>query len=721
MKITHLFMALLAMVVLASCESEPSETLQKNIETESAYSSTFDPSNSVIPFPNDLLFRDSLDGTLNIPVADVSDLSDPQVALNALDGFSTNAPFSAGFTGPIDPASVPASVRVFEVTLSSTPGGAVVALNSELTFGVDFFATVSSINPNDLVILPLRPLKPKTSYQVVVTNALLGGDGKAMLPSVSYALVKDETPFTDIPSEQLPLALSTLSAEDFASIEGLRQLVSTSEKFTVQQATNPTLSKFDIILSWSFTTQSIDDVLAATRTQVKALTTTAGFGPTSVSDSPLGAATIHVGVIEVPYFLTAAASTTDATALNSFWQGAVGSHLTQYNTAAVATSTQTIPLMVSIPKSVGACAGGMPVAGWPVVIFQHGITRNRSDIMTVADSLAGACMAVVAIDMPMHGVTGLETNGTQAFKNPAINGGERTFDLDVVTQDTSGNVTAYAGDGIIDSSGINFINLANLLNTRDNVRQAASDLFVLVDAIEEGTITDGANIVDPDKIYFLGHSLGAMVGTSFLALEPGVRDAALAMGGSALAKILDGSSSFGAVVAGGLAAKGVLKGTSDYESFLGAAQTVVDSSDPVNYSLDAGAPYAPSAASGRGLMFVEIVGDSVLGKPSDLTVPNTVPDANDASGTIPAPLAGSEPQIALLGLTHVNATAGGADLLVVTKFTSGYHGSLLDPALDPLADAAVTTEIQTQIANFLGSDGAALFVTDDTVLQAPAP
>ena len=67
----------------------------------------------------------------------------------------------------------------------------------------------------------------------------------------------------------------------------------------------------------------------------------------------------------------------------------------------------------------------------------------------------------------------------------------------------------------------------------------------------------------------------------------------------------------------------------------------------------------------------------------------------------------------------MNATTAGADLLVATKFTSGYHGSLLDPSLDALADAAVTTEIQTQIANFLGSDGAALVVTDDTVLLAP--
>ena len=244
---------------------------------------------------------------------------------------------------------------------------------------------------------------------------------------------------------------------------------------------------------------------------------------------------------------------------------------------------------------------------------------------------------------------------------------------------------------------------------RDNVRQAVSDLFVLVDAIDEGTLTDGSNKMDPAKIYFLGHSLGAMVGTVFTALEPNVRDAAFAFGGASLAKILDGSAAFGPTIAAGLAAKGVVKGTPDYESFLGAAQTVVDSGDPVNH--------ATTAATGRGILFFEIVGGN--SSPSDLVVPNTVPDGNDTTGTVPAPLAGTEPQLALMGLTHVNTTQGPGvvDLKVVTKYISGDHSSLLDPA----PDLAVTTEIQTQAANFFGSDGVFLNVTDNTVLQAPAP
>jgi len=188
---------------------------------------------------------------------------------------------------------------------------------------------------------------------------------------------------------------------------------------------------------------------------------------------------------------------------------------------------------------------------------------------------------------------------------------------------------------------------------------------------------------------------------------PTINAAAFAFGGSGIAKILDGSATFGPSIAAGLAANGVVKGTPDYEAFLGAAQTVIDSADPVNH--------ATAAATGRSILFFEIVGGN--SSPSDLVVPNRVPDTNDTTGTVPAPLAGTEPQLALMGLTQINSSAGGVGtgVHVVTKFISGSHSSLLDPG----PDAAVTTEIQKQAVSFFGTDGDAVIVSDDTVLQAP--
>lgn len=700
----NLVFALCATVLVSACESEPDENLQSSIDENKGVVTNFDPANSIIPFPNDLLFQGSLDGTLNIPVDDPADLSNPRVAMNALDGFSTVAPMTTGFTDALDASSINGdSVRVYEVTLTSSPspGGAVTAVNNKLTYGVDYFAALSSVDSSDstLVILPLKPLAPKSHYYVAVTKALKAADGSTVGTSAGYALTKGLAPLHVGGVSTIPQTLSDAQAQ---SLEPLRQLISTSEAVTAALDTSMDVS--DIIVSWSFTTQSAGDVLTVVRnlcalgpgsTSLSPLPFNLGAGPGS---SVLGAANVHTGTIEVSYYLTAATGVNDPTPLGSYWQSANAfageNNLTNLNPLPAATETRTIPLLVTTP--VDTVSFPPP---WRTVIFQHGITSNRTAALGMVDSLAQAGFAVVAIDMPMHGL--VDSN------SPLYSAGiERTFDLDLVTQDANDSITAAAPDGVTDSSGVHYINLSNLLNTRDNVRQSVGDLFEVAAAIPNMFVA-GGNYLDADNIYFVGHSLGAMVGTVFTALEPNVKDAVFAFGGASLPKILDGSAAFGPIIAAGLAANGVLKGTTDYEAFLGAAQTVVDSGDPANY--------AAASATGRGVLFFEIVGGN--GSPSDLVVPNAVSDGNDSSGTVPAPLAGTEPQLALMGLTHVNRSQGPgtADLKVVTKFTSGDHRSLLDPTADPL----VTTEIQTQAANFLGSGGVFLKVTDDSVLLAP--
>jgi dienelactone hydrolase len=681
-------------LVISACGSEPSTDLQDSI-VESTAISNFDPGNSVIPFPNDLLFSGSLDGTINIPVANPADFSDPQVALNALDGFSTNAPITAGFTGPILASSINGnSVRLYRVSLSTTPGGAVInpappGTNPvPLVFGVDYTASVSGVDRSGstLVILPLVPLDPVSSYYVVITHGLKSSDGNPMGASGAYTFAKLTTPLQVGGVSQFP-ALSDANA---VALEPLRLLVSTSEATITGFDTS--LKGSDIIMSWSFTTQSVGTVLSAVRGAIRGGAVPATALADSGADSPLGAADIYVGSLEVPYYLSAAAGVNDPTPLGSFWQGAGGSNLTRFNTAAVATSTQTIPIMVSVPK-----AGGPT---FPIVIYQHGITTNRATLLAVADALAAGGLAAVAIDLPMHGLTGNETNGTQAFKTAF----ERTFDLDLVTQNASGDITAATPDGTTDSSGRHFINLANLLNSRDNLRQAVSDLFALTYAIDN--LDAGGTTFDNSRIYFLGHSLGAIVGTTFSALEPSVRDTVFAFGGGGVAKILDGSASFSASIAAGLAANGVNKGSADYESFLGAAQTVIDSGDALNYA-------TTLTSKNEGILFFEIVGGN--SSPSDLVVPNRVPDGNDTSATVAAPLAGTEPLLNLMELTQQNSDLAFGNMQVSVKFIAGSHSSLLDPT----PALAVTTELQTQLATFLATDGALLDVTDASLLQAP--
>jgi len=396
-------------------------------------------------------------------------------------------------------------------------------------------------------------------------------------------------------------------------------------------------------------------------------------------------ANVYAGSLTLPYYLTNGTTPTDP--LSKFWQGASGSNLTQFNTIAVKTSDETVPLLLSIPKT-----GSAP---WPVVIFQHGITSDRTAMLAIADALASAGFATVAIDMPLHGLP---------VGHPLRFGPERTFDLDFVDNTTG----AAVPDTIADTSGTHYINLTNLAVTRDNVRQSSADLFALFDALAtmdyDGDSNVGGADFDTSNVYFVGHSLGAMVGIPFLALEPGVKDAVLGMPGSGIPKLLDGSASFGPVISAGLADSGVIKGSADYESFMGAAQTLMDSGDPANY--------ASGAASGRGLLLFEVIGDGGSNLPDQVIPINVLADA--PAGTIPAPLSGTDPLAALLGLTRYSSTNNaGSDQLAQIRFTAGDHRSLLDPT----ANATVTSVMQTAAAAFLASDGLSVTVSNTAVVE----
>src|ERR1700739_4328888 len=63
----------------------------------------FNPATGQLPYPTDLYFAGSTDGTLNIQPPNA--LMPNQAAVNALDGFSTNAVIRERFQGPLNPAS----------------------------------------------------------------------------------------------------------------------------------------------------------------------------------------------------------------------------------------------------------------------------------------------------------------------------------------------------------------------------------------------------------------------------------------------------------------------------------------------------------------------------------------------------------------------------------------------------------------------------------------
>ncbi len=679
--------------------------------TTGVLTAVFDAANGVVPLPNNLLFSGTTDLTLNLPIADPSDpAASPLVAINALDGWGTTTPWQAGFSGTIDASTVlpGQTVRFFEVSLAQ-PAGPVTGLLNELTPGVDYVTTVSTTNPlaQSIVVVPIRPLQELTSYLAVITRGVTDNVGNNATPDQTYFIAQRTSPLVDDTGASTDPLLPDSTAQ---ALEPLRQLTNAQE---AALASGAGISSDDIVVSWVATTQSITPVLNAVRGTIDPQFSQFGFsGLTTAALGLNGIADIYIGAMSMPYYLNAPTATDPTAILRGSWEAGPGAYVppfdglgldptstnvTYLNPIPVVKSVQTIPVLATLPNA----ASGMsrPASGWPVVIYQHGITRNRTDALAIAEAMAATGFAVVSIDQPLHGIVpeGGPLDALYVENTPfGPLASERTFDADF-----QNNLTGAQGpDGQIDPSGSYFINLPSLLTARDNNRQAQADLSVL--AVTLGTMDfDGDAIPDLDasQVRFVGQSLGSIQGIPFLAVEGSRFDSAVQTGvlsvpGGGIVGLLLGSETFSSVIIGGLAAGGINPGTADFETFVLAAQTVLDSADPINW--------AALAAAVQPILVQEVVGSA--GSLPDQVIPNSV---------VGFPLSGTEPLIAAMGLSPITQTVQDPDgIRGVTRYLVGGHGSLLSP--DPSPEA--TFQMQTEAASMVGSNGTVLQVVVPQVL-----
>ncbi len=716
----------LSSLLLAACSSSsnspravaaPPATNSNGTPVTGIITAVFDPSTSKVPFPTNLLLSGTRDLTLNIPAANPNNFGDPTVALNALDGFGTITPWSTTFSVPPNQVTVVAgqTVRLFEVTLTG-PGGGVTGVVRELASPAEF---VTAFAPSDatgrtLAIVPTKPLKQLTSYMAVLlgdggqglTNAqrqpaISDANGNDVTADQTYFLAKRTSPLCVNGASTDPL----IAAAQACALEPLRRLTNSQEAAAAAAGIDPGR----IVLSWVATTQAITPVLQQLVGKTEQTPAPAShLAPTGLTLGALGlglppVADIVIGTITLPYYLATPTAQTPTVVLTGFWHAAPGAYVAPFNAAGldptstnvtfanpfpVATSQQTIPVLVTVPN---AASGRIkPAAGWPIVVFQHGITRNRTDAFAIAATLAAQGFAVIAIDAPLHGITDI-TSPFYIRNTPfAAIANERTFDVDLTN-----NATGASGpDGQIDSSGSLFINLSSLLTSRDNLRQAVADLVGLVRAIPSMSFS-GAPDFDGSRIEFVGQSLGSLFGTMLISVDPHVNTAVLSVPGGGIARLLDASPTFGPRIHAGLQQlAGLAPGTPDYDRFFVATQTVIDSGDPINFSA--------LAAQKRILVHEVVGGGAVL---PDQVIPNSVAGA---------PLSGTEPFIRVFGLSTISAsTQSTAGIRGAVRFTKGDHGSLLNPA----ASATATVEMQGEMASMIVSDGHAVQVTDTSVIR----
>ncbi|HDX8362497.1 TPA: lipase [Aeromonas veronii] len=387
----------------------------------------------------------------------------------------------------------------------------------------------------------------------------------------------------------------------------------------------------------------------------------------------------------------------------------------RFNPLPTLTEVQSVPLRIFAAAPLNTITD--------VIIYQHGVTSIKENAYALALGQIGAgataskSVAVVVIDHPLHGERGYALSGS----------------MDTVT--TSENPTPY-------------LNLGYLTVARDNLKQSVADLLGLrlavglANAKGLGGQLGGAGL----KVHFLGHSLGAITGANLLAVANQTTGSAqadalfkfdtggLAMPGGGIAPLLLNSPSFGPTIKMSVLTSGspALKAgftayapncktaaatcfvneflpsldaatqagaASTLQSYTFAAQSVLDSADPINLG--------SGVAKSFPLFATEIVGDGALSLP-DQVIPNSIASA---------PLGGTEPLFRVLGLQELKGSGVLPAGHHAARFLKGGHSSLLAPDENFDQAGAVTTEIQTQFASFFMSGGAAVKVTDDTLIK----
>ncbi len=661
--------------------------------TATAFRPQFQPLSGIFPYPNDLYFSGSTDGTLNLPI---NPFQPTASTINQLDGFSTTAYMSARFVaGAIDPATLTAAnIRVIRLRLDNATKAPIAAPTPSdiLVLNTDFSASVSTEAGSaggTLIIRPLKPLTPSAAannfgYLVLLTNGIKSTSGAAAVPDTDYQTVRDQA-ITEI---QAGATTPTCTPITNTTLNAICRLTFAHLRIGAAVGVSPAT----VVVSFSFSTESTGDTLAAVKqiidlSPAPVLTVDPVLSPAGViintkniNPALPGIANIYKGFLRVPYYLSAPSAANPIAPVNRFWTALQASqapgidpasrNLTRFNPVPLKTVDFDIPIVVTVPN-----ISAQPPTGWPVAIFQHGLTRNRTDALFMADAFASRGFVVVSIDLPLHGL--VPTNPLSPLFRE--NGQELTFDLDV-----SNNTTLAPGpDGQIDGSGQNFVNLSSLLTTRDNLRQGAVDLLALTKALVGLDLNkDGTGDADLAKIHFVGHSLGSIVGGVYATFGTSARTASLLMTGGGVAQTIVDSPTFGPAINAALTAQGLAPGTTLYNQFLRDAQTAADAGDPLNY-----------ISTLVGLKPVHIT--QIVGPPPDQVVPNSSTQRMiTAAGAMLHKVSAAGP----------NPTGAGNGGYV--NFTAGVHGS----AIDPTSNLLVTQEIQGETVAFAESDGAAIVI-----------
>ncbi|WP_018693470.1 VolA/Pla-1 family phospholipase [Algicola sagamiensis] len=426
--------------------------------------------------------------------------------------------------------------------------------------GEDFVVQVSGSN---IIVVPLKPLAPGAQYVVAYLRGIKDSRGTDIEPSISYSVLRQDIskfPISEDPKNSALALQGVLNNLEARLLEAnvKQEDIIYSSVFTTQAATtslsslkglyaktigavlqeNPQIpivpgvpSVGDITLSDKSPNELIKESIASFPETPSGANLDLLLARVIRDVADLDLIEVHKAKMKVDYFLSDTAPLSQpwiarcvsGATLSGLPEGAefvvpdnsqdefckqVGlrdvllktadgntdidplRHITKYNPIpksqlASDSVLDNLNVQITVPRDNFS----RPATGWPVVILQHGIGYMKEFMLPLAAELAKQGFATVAIDHPLHGSRKVS-----------------------FTNDQGNSITANAN-----VSPTDYMNLANLLVARDNLRQSVLDMISLRIGVSNSA-NIGNVVLDRSKVHFMGQSLGAITGANFVGL-----------------------------------------------------------------------------------------------------------------------------------------------------------------------------------------------------------
>ncbi|MDD2308670.1 MAG: Ig-like domain-containing protein [Desulfuromonadaceae bacterium] len=629
----------LSFILVTGCSGpDPSGT---NISSNSTGNSViFNPSSGEIPLPNVLataMAKSPLTNSMSAGDPVVRPANTPMTPPEALSYINyyevgstsavsgVNAPIYIRFSSPVDAATVTAAnIKVFQIAADSTSSSATENNPLGFTDVTGMFTLRYSAGSTDLFMFPNFPMSPATRYLYVVSNRVKdAATGNPVVSSPYFEILKSTFPLVGAFAALEPIRANAMSGASIklsgyakvmddlitaakvasrSEIAVMGRFITTGAGFVSKDAIGTMMPVESALRSFA-AGATLGGLTGKTWVNAVTVTTPAGLTPAAywaaaaAGTAPTSVGAVVTGTINsarlsmdpVVAKANAAAAGGDLTAVSGAYNPAAGvlqpfrdgtGALTAYYHA-----TTAVPFILITPTTPSG----------KVIIFQHGISGQKEQVVAVAGSLTAAGYTVVAIDLPLHGALAVPTHTTGAVW------------------------------------GQDFMAVGAPLATRSNIQQAAFNLNRLELTMRTGGFAAQGIVPSPAvEIKYVSLSLGSIVGAYYLAGNTTLSTTGypytqttlnsdmkgfLSVPGGRLAYLLQNSPAFGPSINAGLAAVGIAAGTPTYNNFMQVTQSVVDSVDPATMTTPLAAGL-PSRLSGR-IAIQEAVGDQVI--PNDNT------------------------------------------------------------------------------------------------------